>query len=81
MAALETAFGSEHPDTARSVSLLGAILWQQNDLSGARPLFERALAIYEKVLGPEHPSSAIALSNLHSTLVLLDDFQAARPVL
>jgi len=25
--------------------------------SRARPLYERALAIYEKTLGPEHPGS------------------------
>src|SRR5262249_49167562 len=31
--------------------------------SQARPLFERALAIREKVLGPEHPDTAMSLNN------------------
>lgn len=29
----------------------------QGELAAALPLFERALAIHEKVLGPEHPST------------------------
>ena len=37
---------------------LALLLWAQGDLAGARPLFERALAIAEKVLGLEHPSTA-----------------------
>jgi hypothetical protein len=30
----------------------------------ARPLYERALAIREKVPGPEHPDTAASLNNL-----------------
>lgn len=30
----------------------------------ARPLFERALAIREKLLGPDHPDIATSLNNL-----------------
>src|SRR5262249_5916451 len=30
----------------------------EGDFAGARPLYERALAICEKVLGPEHPDTA-----------------------
>jgi hypothetical protein len=33
------------------------------DLAGARPLFERALAINEKVLGPEHPATSRVKTN------------------
>ena len=36
----------------------------QGDLAAARPLYERALAIYEKALGPEHPDTAGSLNNL-----------------
>jgi hypothetical protein len=32
------------------------LLRDQGDFVTARPLQERALAIYEKALGPEHPS-------------------------
>jgi tetratricopeptide (TPR) repeat protein len=45
---------------------------------GARPLYERALAIYEKVRGPEHPSTARALDHLASLLQSQGDFVEAR---
>ena len=41
---------------------------------GARPLYERALAIRENVLGPEHPQTAASLSNLAG--LLRDDGRA-----
>ena len=41
---------------------LAVLLQAQGDLAAARPLFERALAIYEKALGPEHPSTAASLN-------------------
>jgi Tetratricopeptide repeat len=50
--------GPEHPNTAQSLNNLAVLLQAQGDLTGARPLFERALAIYEKALGPEHPDTA-----------------------
>jgi len=34
----------------------------KNDL--AEPLFQRALAINEKILGPDHPGIATSLNNL-----------------
>jgi hypothetical protein len=56
--------GPEHPDTAWSLNDLAALLQDQGDLVGARPLCERALAIYEKTLGPEHPNTATSINNL-----------------
>ena len=35
----------------------------QGRLDEAGPLFERSLAILEKVLGPDHPGVAMALNN------------------
>ena len=58
----------EHPETARSVSHLAALLKDEGDLAAARPLYERALAIREKVLGPEHPDTATSLNNLAALL-------------
>jgi hypothetical protein len=40
----------------------------KGDLAGARPLFERALAIDEKALGHEHPEVATNLANLANLL-------------
>ena len=45
---------SSEPPRASSPNLLS----EQGDLVGARLLFERALAIYEKMPGPEHPNTA-----------------------
>jgi hypothetical protein len=57
--------GPEHPGTAISLDNLALLLSDQGDLAGARPLYERALAIREKVLGPEHPDT-ISLKNAAS---------------
>ena len=56
------------------------LLQAQGDFAGARPLFERALAIREKVLGPEHPDTATSLSNLAILLQDQGDFAGARPL-
>jgi hypothetical protein len=47
--------------------LLALLLLQdQGELAAARPLLERALAIWEKVLRPEHPDTAAARRALES---------------
>jgi Tfp pilus assembly protein PilF len=45
-----------------------------------RPLYERALAIYEKVLGPEHLHTAESLANLALLLEDQGDLAGARPL-
>jgi tetratricopeptide (TPR) repeat protein len=52
----------------------------QGDFVAGRPLYERALAIREKVLGPEHPDTATILNNLALLLSLQGNFAAARPL-
>ena len=49
------------------------MLEAQGDFAGARPFFERALAISEKALGPEHPSTNRVRFHLSRLLLLLDD--------
>ena len=49
------------------------------DYAGARPFYERALAIYEKTLGPDHPDTARSLNNLGFLLQAMGDLAAARP--
>ncbi len=46
----------------------------------ARPRYERALAIYEKVLGPEHPDTALSLNNLGGLLYAQDNLTGSRPL-
>jgi tetratricopeptide (TPR) repeat protein len=56
------------------LNLLGIILHDQGDFVGAKPLFERVLAIREKALGLEHPETAVSLNNLASILYIQRDF-------
>src|SRR6516162_7165038 len=46
----------------------------------ANPLFERALAIREKMFGPEHPGTAASLNNLAGLLQDQGDSVKARPL-
>jgi tetratricopeptide (TPR) repeat protein len=80
LAIREKSLGPEHPDTATSLNNLAALLRDQGDLAGTRPLLERALAIREKVLGPEHPDTATSLNNLAALLRDQGDLAAARPL-
>jgi tetratricopeptide (TPR) repeat protein len=60
----EAVLGPEHPHTATRLNNLGSLLQVQGDLAGARPYYERALAIAEAVLGLQHPYTATSLNNL-----------------
>jgi tetratricopeptide (TPR) repeat protein len=46
----------------------------------ARPLWERAQAIRQKVLGPGHPDTATSLNNLASLLHAQDNLAGSRPL-
>jgi hypothetical protein len=50
--------GNNHLRTAAVHHNLAALNRDQGDPTAARPLFERALAIRERVLGPDHPDTA-----------------------
>jgi tetratricopeptide (TPR) repeat protein len=51
------------------------------DYAQARPLYERALAIREKVRGPDHPDTASSLNHLGLLLKDQGDLAGARPPL
>jgi tetratricopeptide (TPR) repeat protein len=70
----EKALGPEHTETT------SVLLHDQGDLAGARPLYERALAIREKAFGPERPRTATTLNNLAALLYDQGDLAAARPL-
>jgi tetratricopeptide (TPR) repeat protein len=72
--------GPEHPNTAASLNNLALLLGDQGDLAGARPLYERALAIKDKLRGPEHSDTALSINNLASLLHDQGDLAAARPL-
>ena len=49
--------------------------------AGARPLFDRALAIREKMLGPGHPDTAESLNNLAELLRVTNRLSEAEPLI
>src|SRR4051812_47819925 len=68
------------PTRRRASTASAGLLVRQGDLAGARPLFERALAICETVLSPDHPNTAGSLNNLAGVLVRQGDLAGARPL-
>ncbi len=58
---------------------LGYHLLQMGDYAGARPYYERALAIWEQALGPDHPLTARSLNSLGTLLQAQGDTAGARP--
>ena len=55
---------------------LASLLQEESDFSRARSLYERALAIREKVFGSEHPQTVQSLKNL--ALLLRDQGEPAQ---
>lgn len=60
----EAAKGREDERAAVLCSNLGYYLRAVGDFKGARPYYDRALAISERVLGPDHPHTRIVRRNL-----------------
>ena len=80
LAIREKAFGSGHPDTARSLNNLAYLLQAPGRLRCARNRFLSArLAVREKALGPGHPDVATSFTNLGYLLKVKGDLTGARP--
>jgi Tfp pilus assembly protein PilF len=69
----------EDTQAAELCNELGFYLHTVGQYVGARPYYERALAIRERVLGPEHPDTATSLNNLGFLLRAQGDLAGARP--
>ncbi len=69
---------SDEP-AAALCNALGYLLRAQGDLAGARPYYERALAMREQALGPAHRDTATSLNNLGGLLQAQGDLAGARP--
>jgi tetratricopeptide (TPR) repeat protein len=67
------------PEYGPSLNNLGDLLQAMGDLAGARPYYERALAIHEKALGPDHPIRPQSLNNLGYCCNAMGDLAGARP--
>jgi tetratricopeptide (TPR) repeat protein len=57
-------YGPEHPYVANSLNNMASDYYALGRYAEAQPLYQRALAIQEKVFGPEHPDVASSLNNL-----------------
>ena len=71
----EKSFGPDHPNVARDLNNLAALLHATNRLADAEPLIRRALAIDEKSFGPDHPHTRTVRMNLQ---ILRNDLQSRR---
>ncbi len=69
------------PDDARRLNSLAVDYDHQAHDAAARPLYERALAIHERVLGADHPATATSLNNLAELLRATGDDAAALPLM
>lgn len=68
-------------DDSRSAALcseLGTYLWQVGDFDGAKPYYEKALSIRQKLFGEQHLATAESLHLLGNLLRDTDQFAAAR---
>jgi tetratricopeptide (TPR) repeat protein len=65
---------------ANGLSWVGFILEAQHSYAEARPMFEQALAIDERLLGPEHPTTVSLLSNLATLNHAAGDDMRALPI-
>ena len=72
--------GRTHPSYATNLNNLAGLLESQGDQTGARLLYERALAIYKETFGERHAEYTITLNNLAYLLGSQDEFAAARPL-
>jgi serine/threonine protein kinase/Tfp pilus assembly protein PilF len=63
VAIMETA-SPGNPELGRFLDRLAYVTLKENDLKGARGLYERSLALRQKALGPKHPEVAESLGGL-----------------
>ena len=80
LAIVEAQLGSNHPDTAGSLSWLAALHHAIGRYVEAEPLHEQALAILETQLGPDHPRLATKLNNLAELYRAMGRYREAEPL-
>ena len=77
----ECVLGPDHPDTAIALNHLGLLLDDMGDLTTARAMLERALAIDETAVGPGSAMTAVDAHNLGRLLHDQGDLNGARTLL
>ncbi len=79
-AALAETYSFEFEDAARLLNKAGYYLRERALFSDVEPLYQRALAIWEKALGPEHPDVATSLNNLAALYRVQGEYAQAEPL-
>ena len=57
---------------------IGAVMYSQGDLHGAKDLFRKSLEVYTRIFPPDHPDLQRARVNLAGTLTALGDLHGAQ---
>jgi tetratricopeptide (TPR) repeat protein len=76
----EKSLGPDHPNVARDLHNLAALLGDTNRFAEAEPLFRRVLAIFEKSLGRDHPKEVTSLHKLAAVLESTNRLGEAEPL-
>jgi tetratricopeptide (TPR) repeat protein len=76
----ERSLGAEHPDTLKSVGILGLLLQAQGKYDEAEPLARQALEGYTKALGIEHLDTLTSVDNFASLLQAQGKYDEAEPL-
>jgi len=78
---LESAFGSTHPLTAKTLCRLAMFYNKEHQPGKASELYMRALPAMESALGSVHPDLASALVGLSNVHISQDNSESAEPLL
>ena len=78
---MEMADATANAERAELLNRAGLYFHGRANYSGARLLYERALAIREKLFGSEHPDTATSLNTLARLLREQGDLMGARPLM
>jgi len=74
----ESSLGSNHVSTGTRLNSLARLLRFAGAYDEARPLYERALSIWEEQLGPEDPYTIVGLNNLATFLGFVGEHENAK---
>ena len=80
LARAERLLGSAHPEVAKHLNNLAALLRITGQYAEAEPLYRRALAIDEQTKGPDHPDVARDHNNLAVLLRTTGRYAEAEPL-
>jgi tetratricopeptide (TPR) repeat protein len=76
----EDSHDSGNYETVYSIYNLADLLQEKGDYEASEPMYQRALAINEKMLGSNHPTTAVSLNKLAKLYSDKGDREAAEPL-